>query len=251
MKVPINSIKPNPSNPRVLKDWQYQKLKKSITEFPKMLELRPIVVDDDNIILGGNMRYRILQELKHKEVEIVRASELTEEEKKRFIIADNVSFGEWDNEVLANEWDVELLSDWGLDTELINELEEEKKETEKLSTLEFDSIYYEPVDGAVDSLKDCIDMTKYNEKIKAISEYSLSTDSFEALEVLARRFIRIDFQKIADYWGSSKCSEDEKKAIERLRLVLVDGGLGGFIEDHLLKLTAGLFEEYEVSVKND
>lgn len=115
MKVPINSIKPNPSNPRVLKDWQYQKLKKSITEFPKMLELRPIVVDDDGIILGGNMRYRILQELKYKEVEIVRASELTEEEKKRFIIADNVSFGEWDNEVLANEWDVELLNDWGLD----------------------------------------------------------------------------------------------------------------------------------------
>ena len=81
MKVPINSIKPNPNNPRVLKNEQYEKLKKSITEFPKMLELRPIVVDDDNIILGGNMRYRILQELKYKEVEVVKASELTEEEK--------------------------------------------------------------------------------------------------------------------------------------------------------------------------
>lgn len=133
MKIPINEIKPNPNNPRVLKDWQYEKLKKSITEFPKMLELRPIVIDNEGIILGGNMRYRILKELNHKDVEVVKASELTEEEKKRFIIADNVSFGDWDDEVLANEWDVEVLSDWGLDLEFGDVKKEKEASTVDLS----------------------------------------------------------------------------------------------------------------------
>lgn len=115
----LSDIKANPNNPRVLRDDRFQKLKKSIQEFPKMLSLRPIVIDADNYVLGGNMRLRALQDLGYKEIPdnwVRRADNLTEEEKQRFIIADNVSFGEWDWESIANEWDVEELNEWGLDT---------------------------------------------------------------------------------------------------------------------------------------
>lgn len=115
----LNEIKPNPDNPRVLRDDRFQKLKKSIQEFPKMLSLRPMVIDNNNYVLGGNMRLRALQDLGYKEIPdewVRRASDLTDEEKKRFIIADNVSFGEWDWEAIANEWDVQELNEWGLDT---------------------------------------------------------------------------------------------------------------------------------------
>lgn len=114
-KVKLSEIKPNPKNPRLIKDEKFKKLVKSIKDFPQMLELRPIVVDENNIILGGNMRYKALKEAGYKEVTIVRANELTEEQKDEFIVKDNVGFGEWDWDSLANEWDVEKLDDWGLD----------------------------------------------------------------------------------------------------------------------------------------
>ena len=114
----LKDIKPNPNNPRVLRDDKFQKLKQSITEFPKMLSLRPMVIDENNVVLGGNMRLRALQELGFTDVEeawVKRSSDLTEEEKKRFIIADNVAFGEWDWDTLANDWDVVDLEAWGLE----------------------------------------------------------------------------------------------------------------------------------------
>ena len=114
----LKDIKPNPNNPRVLRDDKFQKLKQSITEFPKMLSLRPMVIDENNVVLGGNMRLRALQELGFNDIDeawVKRSSDLTEEEKKRFIIADNVAFGEWDWDTLANDWDVVDLEAWGLD----------------------------------------------------------------------------------------------------------------------------------------
>ena len=126
----IKDIKPNPNNPRVLRDEKFQKLKQSITEFPKMLALRPMVIDENNVVLGGNMRLRALQELGFTDVEeawVKRSSDLTEQEKKRFIIADNVAFGEWDWDTLANDWDVADLEAWGLD---IPQFENEAEELE-------------------------------------------------------------------------------------------------------------------------
>ena len=114
----LTEIKSNPNNPRVIKDHKFEKLKKSISEFPKMMELRPMVINEDNIVLGGNMRLKALKDLGYKEVPeewVKRASDLTEEETRRFIIADNVGFGEHDWEMLANEWDTEELEDWGLE----------------------------------------------------------------------------------------------------------------------------------------
>jgi len=114
----LNSIKSNPNNPRLIKDDKFKKLVNSIKEFPKMMELRPIVIDENNIVLGGNMRLKALKELNYKEIPeewIKSAKDLTEDETRRFIIADNVGFGEHDWDVLANEWDVKELEEWGLE----------------------------------------------------------------------------------------------------------------------------------------
>ena len=114
----VSQIKSNPNNPRVIKDDRFRKLVKSIEEFPKMMELRPMVVNADNIVLGGNMRLKALKELGYTDIPdewVKRADELTEDETRRFIIADNVGFGEHDWEMLANEWDSVELEDWGLD----------------------------------------------------------------------------------------------------------------------------------------
>jgi len=111
----INEIKPNPNNPRIIKDDKFKKLVKSIQDFPQMLELRPIVIDENNIVLGGNMRLKACIEAGLKDVPVKQAKELTEEQKKEFIVKDNVGYGEWDWDDLANNWNEQLLTEWGLD----------------------------------------------------------------------------------------------------------------------------------------
>jgi ParB-like chromosome segregation protein Spo0J len=128
--VPINTVKANPNNPRIIKDDKFAKLVKSINEFPQMLKLRPIVVNDDMVVLGGNMRLKACKEAGLKEIPIIKASELTEQQQKEFIVKDNVGYGEWDWNDLANNWDAEQLQDWGLDIPGFMELPSEDELTE-------------------------------------------------------------------------------------------------------------------------
>lgn len=114
-KVKIDLVKPNPNNPRTIKDDKFKKLVQSIKNFPEMLEIRPIVVNADLIVLGGNMRLKACKEAGLKEVTIIKADTLTEQQQKEFIIKDNVSGGEWDWDVIASEWDAIKLGEWGLD----------------------------------------------------------------------------------------------------------------------------------------
>jgi hypothetical protein len=114
-EVKIGEIKANPNNPRIIKDDKFKQLVKSIQEFPEMLKLRPIVVNDDMVVLGGNMRLKACKEAGLKEVSIIKASSLTEQQQKEFIIKDNLGYGEWEWDALANEWDADELNDWGLD----------------------------------------------------------------------------------------------------------------------------------------
>jgi len=113
--VKISAVKSNPNNPRIIKDDKFKKLVTSIKEFPQMLDIRPIVVNDEMIVLGGNMRLKACIEAGLKEVSIIKASELTSEQQNEFIIKDNVGFGEWNWDDLANSWDTEQLTEWGLD----------------------------------------------------------------------------------------------------------------------------------------
>lgn len=138
----IGTIIPNPSNPRIIKDDKFKKLVKSIQEFPQMLELRPIVVDSNMVVLGGNMRLKACIAAGLKEVPIIVADQLTDEQKGEFIIKDNVGFGEWDWDLLANEWDVEALTDWGLELPFDNTpvLEAEEDDYEAPSEIKTDIV---------------------------------------------------------------------------------------------------------------
>ena len=119
VSIPIGRLRANPNNPRVLRDEKFLKLKKSLTDFPDMLNKRPLVgvtdTDGKIMVLGGNMRLRALQDLKVTEAPVILADEWTEEQRREFIIKDNVAFGEHDWDELANEWDADELSDWGMD----------------------------------------------------------------------------------------------------------------------------------------
>ena len=126
--VKISEIKSNPNNPRVIKDDKFHKLCESIKAFPKMLELRPIVVNDDMVVLGGNMRLKALKHLGLTEAPVIKASDLTEDQQRQFIIKDNAGFGEWDWDMLANEWDVQELESWGIDVPAFAETELEAEE---------------------------------------------------------------------------------------------------------------------------
>jgi ParB-like chromosome segregation protein Spo0J len=157
-KVKISEIHANKNNPRIIKDDKFRKLVKSIQDFPQMLEIRPIVVDEDNIVLGGNMRLKACKEAGLKEVYIVKADNLTEEQKQEFIVKDNVGFGEWDWDSLANEWDAEKLEEWGLnvpefsgdldysildDEDLADDLLDMANGVKKAIQIEFEAEHYE------------------------------------------------------------------------------------------------------------
>ena len=130
--IKINKLKSNPTNPRVLRDEKFNKLKQSLTDFPDMLNKRPIVAVTDTdgkfMVLGGNMRLRACIDLKMKEVPVIIADEWTEEQRREFIIKDNVGFGEWDLEQLANEWDAGQLAEWGLDLPIGQDFSDKNKE---------------------------------------------------------------------------------------------------------------------------
>ena len=157
-KVKLSEVKSNPNNPRLIKDEKFSKLVKSIKEFPKMLEIRPIVVNDEMVVLGGNMRLKACKEAGLKEIPIIKASDLTEEQQREFIIKDNVGFGEWDWDILANEWDAEYLEEWGLDVwqpekeidysildeeDVSEQLEDMTNGVKKAIQIEFEAEHYE------------------------------------------------------------------------------------------------------------
>ena len=158
IEVKLSDIKLNPNNPRLIKDDKFKKLVNSIKEFPQMLKIRPIVVNSDMVILGGNMRYKACKEAGMKEVSIIIADNLTEEQQREFLIKDNTSGGEWDWEVLSNEWDSEQLEDWGLDVpsfatdvdysilddeDVSEQLEDMQNGVKKAIQIEFEAEHYE------------------------------------------------------------------------------------------------------------
>ena len=126
----ISEVKANPNNPRIIKDDKFKKLVQSIKDFPEMLNLRPIVVNGDMVVLGGNMRLKACKEAGLKEVPIIKAEDLTEDQQREFIIKDNVGFGEWDWDEIANNWDAEQLDAWGLDLPDMTTKELESEEDE-------------------------------------------------------------------------------------------------------------------------
>lgn len=225
--VKLSEIKPNPDNPRVIKDDDFKALVKSLKELPEMTEAREVVVNKDMVILGGNMRYRAMQEAGWKEC-VVKIVDWAKDKQREFIIKDNINRGDWDYDLLANEWDIEELEAEGLRLPTI-------KNTELLSGLEYESAYYEPEQKPSIKLEDCIDLDIYNKKLEVISKAKLPQEQKEVLRLLAQRFIKIDFENVANYYYFN-ASEEEQTILERLRVVLTDNGANGFIEDDLIRI---------------
>jgi site-specific DNA-methyltransferase (adenine-specific) len=143
--VKLSEVKANPNNPRVIRDEKFAKLKRSIIDFPEMLEKRPLVCYTEGekyIVLGGNMRLKALSDIGAKEIPIILADEWSEEQRAQFLIKDNVGFGEWDWNTLANEWDADKLTEWGLDLPPMdaNELEAEEDNYEMPDELQTDIV---------------------------------------------------------------------------------------------------------------
>jgi len=174
--VKITEVKPNPKNPRIIKDDKFRKLVKSIQEFPDMLNKRPLIVFTDTdgkyVVLGGNMRLKACKEIGLKEIPIILADEWTEEQKAEFLIKDNVGFGEWDWDQIANEWDVEKLDEWGLDLPIImdepdfDELIGEEKNKPASMKITFNTV--EQLQEAENDIQELIDR-KYNGAFYSVS----------------------------------------------------------------------------------
>ena len=164
----ISEVKLNPNNPRLIKDEKFLKLVQSIKDFPEMLDIRPIVVNQDMIILGGNMRYKACKEAGLKEVPII-VTDLTEEQQREFLIKDNTSGGEWDFEMLANEWDVEQLEDWGLDVGGFDVNEEDMTDNFTLpegDKAPFQQMTFTLADEQAEQIKNAISDIKETEEYK-------------------------------------------------------------------------------------
>ena len=191
----ISKVLPNPENPRVIKDHKYIALLKSIQEFPKMLEIRPIVVNSDMVILGGNMRLRACQEAGLKEIPVIVAKELTESEQREFTIKDNVSFGEWDWDKLANEWNDTDLNDWGLDVWT------DKKELNK--GLEF------IVDGDEDGSITLNDVQNQDAHVKMIQLFMSLAQYNKFMEMI---------DKLSEHYGTDNVTDTIVKCVESTKV---------------------------------
>ena len=233
-RVPISQVIPNPTNPRIIKDDKFKKLVKSIEEFPQMLELRPIVVDSNMVVLGGNMRLKACLAAGLKEVPIIVADQLTAAQKGEFIIKDNVGFGEWDWDVLANEWDVEKLVDWGMDIPI-------EQDDETYTTKVVSPIYQQT--GEKPKTESLCLLGKYYALVDKIEASNIDDDKKLFLKLAATRHIKFDYRLIAEYYAHEETEMQELMEDNALVIIDYDKAIElGFVE---------LFETFETLTQLD
>ncbi len=235
MKIDISKIKENLENPRLIKDLKFKKLVKSIKEFPEMLEKRPIVVDEDMKVLGGNMRLKACKEAGLKKIDVLVAKEWDEKQKKEFIIKDNLNYGEWDWDDLANDWDVENLRDWGVDVPKLLDFEDEND----IYSKKINAPLYEPREVKPD-LTNLFDSSKYEKLIQEIDKSKISDKEKKFLKLAATRHIVFYFDKIADYYSHSK--KETKELMENNALVIIDYDKA--IRNGYVELQESVYEQY-------
>jgi len=236
-QIKISEVKGNPSNPRIIKNDKFLKLVKSIQEFPEMLKLRPIVVDEDMVVLGGNMRLKASKAAGLKEVWIEVAEGLTEEQKKEFVVKDNVGFGEWEWDMLANEWDSVELAEWGLD---VWPNEDDVKEPEDMLSKNIKAPAYEPKnEKPIES--ELFNEDKTKELIKKIGLANITKQEKDFLIKAAYRHTVYNYQNIADFYAHS--NKEVQELMEDSALVVID--LDDAISNGFVKLTENIQELYK------
>ena len=244
---PIQDVLVNEKNPRWIPDDAFERLKASISSFPQMLEIRPIVVDENNIILGGNMRYRAAKAIGMETIPVAKVSDLNEEQKKQFIVKDNVSAGFWDYEVLANNWDDNALSDWGVDIDYAKSHDEgyfssdDEQDAAENYTRKIDPPIYEPSNERPD-IENLTDTTKYESLLKEIESSDLAEKEKLYLRMAATRHIVFNYDFAADFYAHA--DTNLQHLMEESALVILD--FDQAIEKGFVKLTKRLLEEREV-----
>ena len=240
-QVKINKVKGNPSNPRVIKNDKFLKLVKSIQEFPEMLKLRPIVVDEDMVVLGGNMRLKASKAAGLTDVWVEVAKGLSEEKKKEFIVKDNVGFGEWEWDMLVNEWDSVELAEWGLD---VWQNEDDVKEEEEMLSRNIKAPSYEPKNEKPSETQ-LYNENKTKELIQKIGLANITEDEKDFLIKAAYRHTVYNYQNIADFYAHS--NKEVQELMEESALVIID--LNDAISNGFVTLTENIkklhTEEYE------
>jgi hypothetical protein len=235
-KVKISKVKPNKDNPRLIKDNKFKKLVRSIKDFPEMLELRPIVVNNDNVVLGGNMRLKACKEAGLKEVYILKAKDLTEEQQKEFIVKDNVGFGEWDWDILGNEWNVEKLEEWGLEGfpfEINTQVEDEYNRSVEVPK-------YKP-NEIKPKVNELFDNEKTNKFIENIEKADIPKEEKDFLIKAAHRHIKFNYKNIADYYAHA--NKEVQELMEDSALVIID--FNKAIENGYVSLSDKIQNQYK------
>lgn len=207
----INELTLTEKNPRTISKKDFAVLKKSIKDFPSMLEVREIVVDENNRVLGGHQRIKALQAQGKNKVKVKRVSGWTEEQKDEFMIKDNIANGDWDNDKLANEWDKNKLEEWGLPLKVASTGDYKE-------LLDVSIPYYTPAEKAPE-IEDLADTSETDELAEKITNTKMPERLRKVMLMRAAFFTEFDFQKIADYY--SYADDDIKELMKRLGLVIV------------------------------
>lgn len=244
----INDIRVNKQNPRNISPEKLKKLKKSITDFPEMLELRPVIINDDGIILGGNMRYVACKELGMTEIPVIKASNLNHDKQTEFIVKDNVGFGEWDWDAVANIADLDNLQDWGFtDDELkavgVYQLfEGDDDDDENPYTKKIEAPNYEPKNSKPE-VSELVDDLTVNKLLIEINNSDIPQEDKDFLTLATYRHYKFDYGRIADYYSHS--SPKVQDLMEKSALVIID--FDKAIENGYVKLSESLGELYKES----
>lgn len=208
----LSDIAEYKSNPRTISKKDFAVLKKSLRDFPSMLDVREIVVDENGVILGGNQRYKGLMALGKTKVKVKRVSGWTDEQKREFVIKDNIANGDWDNDKLANEWDKDKLAEWGLPLKVASSGDYKE-------LLDVSIPYYTPAEKCPET-SELADLSEVGELVDKIYQADIKdADLRELLLARAYFFAEFDFQKIADYYA--KADKETQELMKRLGLVIV------------------------------
>ena len=214
-KIKIEKIKSNINNPRTIKEFKFKQLVNSIKEFPEMLKLRPIVVDEKNIILGGNMRYKAAVEAGMTEVYVIQADNFSEKQKQEFIIKDNLGYGDWDWDILGNEWETKDLDDWGLEIwDNIKETEQDDIYTKNTNIPEYEPKNEKPNENQL------YNNQKTKELLDKINKSNATKKEKEFLINAAHRHIVFNYQNIADFYAHS--NKEIQELMEDSALIIID-----------------------------
>lgn len=240
-EIELDKLKPTEKNPRQISKEDFEILKKSLQEFPEMREIREVVVDENLRILGGHMRVRALLDLGEKAVPIKQVFGLTEKQKDEFVIKDNIANGDWDMDIIANEWDSEELAEWGLediekliDTDEIIEVASENtiKEFDDDTNYDLKKLYREKVSEEIEKRIE-----------KGIASGSIRPEIADVLRTRAKQCSIFNFDEIIKFYRSKDASEVEKELLRRLYLVFV--APKELFEKAILKITSTTSEVYD------